>query len=74
MKYNNYFSHWKDYTLLVGAIALISLFLSIIDYEYEFNRRGPTGEDIPKKYYLDYLAVHIVSLLGIVAIGLQWRL
>ena len=42
-KYNSYYRHWKDLNILVALFALITLFLSIYQWESEFSLRGANG-------------------------------
>ena len=43
-KYNNYYRLWQDFNLLVGLFAMIGLILAIIEWEYNFENRGPQGD------------------------------
>ena len=42
-KYNLFFSHWRDFNLLVAALGMIGLAIVAIDYEENFKTRGPDG-------------------------------
>lgn len=72
-KYVLYFKHWEDFNLLVAFIAMTGLVCALIDYEYEFNQRPSDGSLVSKSYYTT-LNQDIISLIGIVAVILQWRL
>ena len=67
-KYNAYYRHWQDYTIMVAVFAIISLFLGIYQWEIEFSLRGADGRQLPKEGFFTDLIITIVSLMGIFAI------
>jgi hypothetical protein len=47
-RYNSYFSHWRDYTILLAFLAFLGLYISLIDWEATFTPkfRAPTDNAV----------------------------
>jgi hypothetical protein len=44
-RYNNYFSHWRDYTILLAFLASLGLFIAIVDWEKTFTPKFRASTD-----------------------------
>lgn len=51
-RYNNYFGHWRDYTLLLAFLACLGLFTLLLDWEATFTPkyRNPTDTAVRDLY------------------------
>ena len=71
-KYNTYYRHWQDLNLLVALFAMIGLATSIMEWETQFEHRGPDGRSFTAVSYFTDVFVFLISILGCVAIILKY--
>ena len=71
-KYNSYYRHWTDFTILAAVFALIALFLSIYQWESEWSERGPNGRTKPGDSFLTDGVTMVVSVMGAFSIIIKF--
>lgn len=71
-KYNAYYRHWTDFTILTAIFAVIALFLAIYQWENEWPLRGVDGRTKPGNSFLTDTVTMLVSIMGAMSIIIKF--
>lgn len=70
-QYNNYFRHWRDFTVLNAGFAILGLILTISEWEATFTSEFRTPRDPTTFLYYNKLSNSIQSfIVGTTAISI----
>ena len=71
-KYNLYYSHWLDYSLLVAGLATIGLIIGLFEWEHLY--KGIKKDQLEDSSLFTEWIIMIISILGMLAIILKYRM
>lgn len=72
-KYNMYYAHWIDYSILISFISMIGLIVGLVEWEHNYPNRGDEGDILASNVFCEWL-IMITSVLGVVGIVLKYRM